>query len=138
MAGSQPRRVCMCTVVPGSNAGSGLTFRSWYSRWRDCKSCILLCMCCGVDCFSKALEYGSMLRRALPINICAGVMFIPVTGVFLSDSRTRCGSVPVCIAFFSACFTVFMVLSASPLVCGYPGLECVSLNSHEAANNLIS
>lgn len=135
MAGSQPRRVCMCMVVAGSNAGNGLAFRLWYRRWCDCKSCILLCTCCGVECFSKALNHGSVLGRALPINICAGVMFSPVTGVFLSDSSTRCGSSPVCIAFFSACFAV-LVLSASPLDCGYPGLECVSLNSH-AANDLI-
>ena len=60
-------------------------------------------MYCGVDCFSRALEHGSVLRRALPINICAGVMFSPVTGVFLSDSSTRCGSVLV-LHFFQSMF----------------------------------
>ena len=66
----------------------------------------------------------SVLRRTLPINICAGDMLSPVTGVFLSDSSTRCGSVPVCMTCFSAYFTVLMDCSAIPFDEGKPGLEC--------------
>ena len=83
-------------------------------------------MSLGVDGSNTVLVHGSELLRTRPINICAGETSRPVTGVFLSDSKTRCGSVPVVAAFFSARFTVLTVISASPLDCGNPGLECVS------------
>ncbi|KAJ3581041.1 hypothetical protein NHX12_017123, partial [Muraenolepis orangiensis] len=63
---------------------------------------------------------------SLSLNVHQGDMLRPVTGVFLSDNITRCGSVPVCVALISVCFTVFMACSAIPFEEGKPGLECTA------------
>lgn len=86
---------------------------------------------------AQALDHGSVLRRTLPVKICAGDLFRPVTGVFLGDSSTRCGPVPVCSAFFSARRSKSLLSFQQIHSTGYPGLECVSLNSHDAANDLL-
>ena len=85
---------------------------------------------------STAVELGKVLRNTLPIS--TGENSVPVTGVFLCDRGAKCGSVPVCVSFLSAFFTVFTILFARPFDCGYHGLEWTSFIPHEAANCLMS
>ncbi len=71
-AGAHPRLVCICTVDPGASSGSALALWLYWCHIQDWKSTSLLCMCCGVDCWSTALVHGIVLLRTLPINILAG------------------------------------------------------------------
>ena len=101
---------------------------SWGQHWQglctlivvlllagNCRFCILLWRCCGADCVNTALEHGSVLRRTLPINICAGDSFSPCHRCVSSVTATLdVGQCRSALPSSAHVFTVFMALSAIP------------------------
>ena len=104
-------------VAAGAQCGHGTFFVV-------CACCLLAmtslgltvigCRCLGTD--------GRMDRSCLPIGNCAGDARLS-TGVERYSSCAKRGSVPSAFARERMFFAVWTVFSASPLDCGYPGLD---------------
>ena len=85
----------------------------------------------GVSCSSVV---GRVERSCRPIRSCAGDAKLS-TGVDRYSNIARSGLLPSVFALSSIFLTVWTVFSASPLDCGYPGLDAMCLKSQDAAKS---